>query len=208
MAVAYRYRSCNQSKRAHPQARSTAPRPRPHRCQPCRRGLIPIAPAAPSLLTSRGFFPWRLSDTGPGVCRTLRHGPASETLHKTHRSGDVERAADEPPIAAASGEAGKNTNNGGLFGETASPPAYAGKLGGSSDGRFPRPRRALRPISGLPGSLSSAWRPRLLAGRLQGSAHGSHFRLRGRWLCARGARVSLDCSSDSSTASGCRLIPL
>ena len=39
-----------------------------------RRGQIPIAPAAPSLLTSRGFIPWRLSDTGPGVCRTVALG--------------------------------------------------------------------------------------------------------------------------------------
>ena len=47
---------------------------------PSRRAQNPIAPAAPWVPTSRGFLPCRLSDTGPGVCRTLRHGPESETL--------------------------------------------------------------------------------------------------------------------------------
>ena len=35
---------------------------------------IPIALAAPSLPTSRGFLPWRLSDAGPGACRTVVMG--------------------------------------------------------------------------------------------------------------------------------------
>jgi hypothetical protein len=33
--------------------------------------------------TSRGFFPWRLSDTGPQTQPHRRHGPASETLHNS-----------------------------------------------------------------------------------------------------------------------------
>ena len=66
--------------------------------EPPRR--IPLPPAEPSLLTSRGFLPWRLWDTGPGVRRTLRHGPASETLHKPgHGIGAVDRSL-APPIAA------------------------------------------------------------------------------------------------------------
>ena len=45
------------------------PRPNPH--SPC--GTV--------LPTSRGFLPWRLSDTGPPACGAVREGPASETLH-------------------------------------------------------------------------------------------------------------------------------
>jgi hypothetical protein len=41
-------------------------------------------------------LPWRLSDPGPGVCRTLRHGPASETLHKSSHRGSWWRTAVEP----------------------------------------------------------------------------------------------------------------
>ena len=100
MAVAYPYRCCIQFNCARQQSRPKAPRPRSHHPHPSRRGQFPITPAEPSLLTSRGFLPWRLSDTGPGVRRTLRHGPASETLHMTYRSGGVERTADVPPLAA------------------------------------------------------------------------------------------------------------
>src|ERR1039457_2407120 len=48
------------------------------------RAQIPIAPAARPRATSRGFLPWRLSDAGPslGVRGSVRHRPASETLHK------------------------------------------------------------------------------------------------------------------------------
>ena len=82
MAVAYRYRCCTQFKCPRRQPPSKAPTPRSHHRRPSRRGQIPIAPAAPSLHTSRGFLPWRLSNAGPRVCRNRRDGPASETLHK------------------------------------------------------------------------------------------------------------------------------
>ena len=37
------------------------------------------------LPTSRGFLPWRLSDTGPSVCGHRRRGPACENLHNSFR---------------------------------------------------------------------------------------------------------------------------
>ena len=42
--------------------------------QPVRDAEIPIALAAPTCLTTRGFLPWRLSDAGPGACLTVAMG--------------------------------------------------------------------------------------------------------------------------------------
>ena len=58
-----------------PTAAIDAHRPRSRPTHPDRRGQIPIAPAAPSLPTSRGFFPWRLSDTGPRCTWQLSPAP-------------------------------------------------------------------------------------------------------------------------------------
>lgn len=44
---------------------------------------IPIPPAATSAPTSRGFIPWRPSNTGPRCRPRPRDGPASETLHNS-----------------------------------------------------------------------------------------------------------------------------
>ena len=49
-----------------------------------RHAEIPIALAAPSCLTSRGFLPWRLSDTGPGACRTVVMGRHPKPFTKEH----------------------------------------------------------------------------------------------------------------------------
>lgn len=63
-------------------------------------GEIPIALAAQPAPTSRGFLPWRLSDTGPGVCRNRRDGPVSETLHTPGKSQDEHIVSEEPEIPA------------------------------------------------------------------------------------------------------------
>ena len=60
------------------------PRPNPH------------SPRGTLLHTSRGFLPCRLSNAGPRVCRHRRRGPASETLHKIHRLGDLAGASALP----------------------------------------------------------------------------------------------------------------
>jgi hypothetical protein len=52
------------------------------RARHCRRSN-PHSARGPSVPTSRGFFPWRLSDAGPGVRGHPRHEPASEALHKS-----------------------------------------------------------------------------------------------------------------------------
>src|SRR5262245_46578947 len=91
MAGAYRYRYCTHFKCARRKPPSKAPTPASLHRPPSRPGHIPIVPAAPSLLTSRGFIPRGLSDTGPGVCRNRRDGPASETLHKNrHLQSGIE----------------------------------------------------------------------------------------------------------------------
>src|SRR5450759_670817 len=56
------------------------------------RAQIPIAPAARPRATSRGFLPWRLSDAGPslGVRGSVRHRPASETLHSLRLRTPIE----------------------------------------------------------------------------------------------------------------------
>jgi hypothetical protein len=56
---------------------------RPKDC--CGSKNEPIALAATSLSTSRGFFPWRLSDAGPGAPGSRRHGP----VDAPRRSHDV-----------------------------------------------------------------------------------------------------------------------
>jgi hypothetical protein len=75
-----------------PTAVTDSARPRSHHRHPSRRGQIPIAPEAPSLPSSRGFLPWRLSNAGPSACGTVREGPASETLHNSrHQFGERAR---------------------------------------------------------------------------------------------------------------------
>ena len=61
-----------------------------------RDSQIPIARAANSSPISRGFLPWRLSDDGPGACRSIDHGPSSETLHKSGHWVVPQRASFEP----------------------------------------------------------------------------------------------------------------
>ncbi len=48
-------------------------------------GEILIALCNSGCPASRGFLPRGLSDAGPGGCRELRHGPASESLHMNCR---------------------------------------------------------------------------------------------------------------------------
>ena len=95
MAAAYRHRCRNQPKRTHRQPPSTPPRPGSHHRHPSRRGQIPIAPAAPSLPTSRGFLPWRLSDAGPARVERSRW-PASETLHRSRHQKNGTNASSSP----------------------------------------------------------------------------------------------------------------
>jgi hypothetical protein len=42
---------------------------------------------------SRGFLPRGLSDAGPGGCGELRHGPASESLHKSRKDDWLDQGA-------------------------------------------------------------------------------------------------------------------
>jgi hypothetical protein len=59
---------------------------------------IPIAPAAPPPPISRGFLPWRLSDTGPGACRPVAMGRHPKPFTRLTGPTASERCPEYPQI--------------------------------------------------------------------------------------------------------------